>query len=111
MTDNKLVITGLCIALFLSFVTISAQSKTITAQLIPGTEPNGSVNNEAATDVKPRQTYTGQSLKIFSVWNFNAEQLWKPIDNYTSNGYDLKAVVPFNERYMIVLEKDNILMP
>jgi hypothetical protein len=80
--------------------------KTASSQLIPGTNSETTAGSSATTPpVKPRQLFDGTSLKIFSVWNFNNENVWEPLDNYTSNGYELKAVVPFKERYVVIFEK------
>ena len=53
-----------------------------------------------------RQTpFEGESIKIFAFNSFVKESEWEPIDNYTSNGYDIKSLMPFGNRFFIVLEK------
>jgi hypothetical protein len=50
--------------------------------------------------------FEGESIKIFAFNSFVKASEWEPIDNYTSQGYDIKSLMPFGNRFFIVLEKD-----
>jgi hypothetical protein len=100
----------LCSGLFLCFIAlVPTEPENASAQLIPGQETNLSANNGSATGLDlSQQLFGGESLRIFNVWNFQAERLWAPIDSLATDGYEIKAVIPLfeKERYVVILEKE-----
>lgn len=73
------------------------------------TSPGNSTSNNASITLSaPKKTspYQGDSIKLFVISSLVREDQWKPIDNLTSHAWDIKAMVPFNKRYIVILEKD-----
>lgn len=74
----------------------------------PTSSGNSTSNNSSIILSLPKKTglYNGDSIKLFVVSSLVKEDQWKPIDNYTSHGWDIKAMVPFIKRYIVILEKE-----
>ncbi len=57
----------------------------------------------------PYSPFQGHSIKIFNIKGFSAKE-WQSVDNYTSHGYEIKAVVPREDKlghisyYSVILE-------
>jgi hypothetical protein len=102
-------VTGLTIALLGAIVLPSINIQNASAQVLTP-KPSASknippstttapkvVSNTTSSPIKPNKpnmmVFQGHSLKIFTVTNFGANQ-WQPIDNLTSDGYDIKAIIP-----------------
>jgi len=50
--------------------------------------------------------FTGNSVVIQFAGNLWNDTKLNIVDQYASNGYDLKAVIPFNDRFFFVLEAE-----
>lgn len=72
--------------------------------------PGNSTSNDTITASQARKTipYQGDSVKLIVVSSLVREDQWKPIDNYTSNGWEIKAMVPYMKRHIVVLEKEQV---
>jgi hypothetical protein len=58
---------------------------------------------ESITEAIP---YTGNSIVIQFAGNLWNDSKLNIVDQYASNGYDLKAVVPFNDKFFFILESE-----
>lgn len=69
---------------------------------------NSTSNNTFITISPAKKTvpYMGDSIKLIVVSSLVDEDQWKPIDNYTSHGWELKAMLPYIKRFIVVLEKE-----
>lgn len=59
-------------------------------------------SNSSSTSPAP-SPFNGKSIKIFLVSGFYNAKQWQPIDNLTSNGYDIKSIVPGKATFYIIL--------
>jgi hypothetical protein len=97
----------LSIAILVGIVSLSSNIHAVTTQSSPSKSADGKTvvlantppptpalnKTSAAKPVLPILVFQGHSIKIFTVTDFLANQ-WQPIDNLTSHGYDLKAIIP-----------------
>ena len=60
-------------------------------------------NASTALNTSRLTPFEGESIKIFAFNSFVKASEWEPIDNYTSQGYDIKSLMPFGNRFFIVL--------
>jgi hypothetical protein len=65
--------------------------------------------NKSSSVTTPLSPFQGHSIKIFNIGRFSGKE-WQSIDNYTSHGYEIKAVVPREDKlghiayYSVILE-------
>jgi hypothetical protein len=102
-----LIYTFLSIGLLCCLIASLLVPTAIRAQPVESEESTVSIVNQSSYVSKPRQSFQGDSLLTFYSWNFHNEQVMNEIDNHTSNGYDVKGIVPYKDRFAIILEKVN----
>jgi hypothetical protein len=109
----RITFTILCLGLFF-LLSIGISFKPI--QIILA-QNDAALGNEAANSTispvtpvnatKKAGLFEGQSIKILIFTSWVRENQWEPIDNYTSNGYDIKSILPVENRFYVILEREN----
>jgi hypothetical protein len=86
---------------------MSAQVQSINAQLLPtlNKASNSSVttnaNNTSSSNTNNTSMVAAQasypSIKILILHSVSNQKAWQPINNLTSHGFEIKAIIPFQE--------------
>jgi hypothetical protein len=79
--------------------------------LISATTGNNiSSNKLTSTPTTTNGAYQGTSIKLFMLDTLVRSEQWNPVDNYVSQGWDIKVMLPLaNEtKFLIVLQKEPI---
>jgi hypothetical protein len=93
-----IMVTGVLLLIPISLETVYAQR---------ASPAGNSTSNKTSISVSQLNgPFQGNSIKLFVIVSFVKDDQWKTIDNYASHGWDIKSIVPFFKRYIVVLEKE-----
>lgn len=119
MSTTLSIVTSLFIPVaFLCLAFLSSMSQSVIAQIAPLENATAPFIPKSTTISPPMQNTTtapinsktapfeGESIKIFSFKSLVKEGEWIPIDNYTTNGYEIKSIIPYSDKYYVILEKE-----